>query len=346
MRAKSLVILLLTLFVAALFAQTAPTGQIDDEELRSILAERDKVKAAMEAAKEAQDLDEYNELKAAFDDLNAKAEARKEFVLNSKKEAKRFLEEAAKYRRDKRWDKAEESYKGALANREFLDPDVVPSIILLIGFTQEQQKKYDDALVSYKKVQGLAPDKAESFEGMGRVYSKMKMRTESVNAYKKAIELNPDNSKTYFGLASSYYNLNMLDEAEANYQLAVEKNPNYAKAYYQLGIVHYKMKKYNRAIEDLKKAVEANKKYYRAYTLLAQIYNAVGNYPAAIDAAESSVNIKPKYAQSHFEKGIALYKTERYNLALESFKKCLNDRTWREQAQYHINLINDKLEKQ
>ncbi|MBC8205086.1 MAG: tetratricopeptide repeat protein [FCB group bacterium] len=308
----------------------------------SILAERDKVKTEMEAAKEAQDLDKYNELKTVFDDLNAKAEARKEFVLNEKKEAKRLLDDGSKYRRDKRWDKAEQSYAGALGKSDFIDQSIIPSIHLLIGFCQEQQKKYDSALVSYKTVTELDPKKAEAFEGMGRVYSKMNMKTESINAYKKAIELDPENAKAYFGLATGYYNVNMREDAEKYYAIAVEKDSTYDKAYYQLGVVRFKLRKYSEAVAALKKATEINKRYYLAFTFMAQIYNTTGDYAAAIDAAESSINIKSNYAQSHFEKGIALYHTERYNQALESFKKCLNDRTWREQAEYHIKLINDK----
>ena len=339
MRTLLAVLLLAMVLPLSVFAQAE---EITDLVLSDLMKQRDDVKAQMAEAEEAGDNDKYDQLNAAWGELESKITARYDLIKNSKKEAKRLSDEGSRYRRDRKYAQAEASYTKVLNYIEFIGEDKVPSIKGIIGFCQERQKMYSKASDTYQEVIDLEPSNANAFAGKGRCAARMGKHSEAVNLFKKAIELKPDDAQNYFFLAQSYEKINMKSDAEANYALATEKDAQYYKAFYQLGVVRYSLKKYTPAVEALKGATNLKKNYHQAYTLMAQIYNTVGNYSAAIDASESAINIKANYAQAHFEKGVAFEKTERYNQAIKAFENCLNDRTWRDQANYHINLIKDK----
>ena len=341
MKVKVVVIALafLIAFPAFLLAQEE---EITDQELLSLIKQRDEVKAQMEKAKETQDLTKYDELKPKWEALEAKINQRYELIKNSKKEAKRLLDEGTRFRRDKKYSQAQASFQKALSHKEFIGQENIPSIKLMVAFCQEMQKLYPDAAGTYQEVIDLDPKKPDGYAGKGRCLANMNKDSEAVNLFKKAIEIDPSDAKNYFFLASSYEAISMAAEAEQNHLLATQKDPQYYKAFYQLGYVRFNNKDYEGAIEALKSAVAISSDYYTAFTLLAQVYNTIGNYTGALDAAESAINIKSTYAQAHFEKGIALEKTDRYNQAIQAFEKCLNDRNWRDSANYHINLIKEK----
>ena len=109
--------LLLLLFSIPLFAQT---GEVTDSTLQALLTQRDDIKQQMAQANEARDNDKYNELKLIWDELEAKITARQELIENSKKEAKRYLDEASSFRRDKNYPKAQSSYEKVLSYSEFI----------------------------------------------------------------------------------------------------------------------------------------------------------------------------------------------------------------------------------
>jgi tetratricopeptide (TPR) repeat protein len=204
--------------------------EITDSVLRQLLEQRDKIKQQMSKAEEAKDFDKYNELKVVWDDLTAKITARDELVKNSKKDAKRLLDEASMPRRDKKYAQAQEKYEAVLKLSEFIGEDKVPDIKLMIAFCQESLDKFPEALKTYSAVIEAQPQNADAHSGKGRVLSQMGQTAESINSFQKAIELDPQNYKNYFFIAQSYDKLGMFTESEANYLLATQKDPTYYKA--------------------------------------------------------------------------------------------------------------------
>ncbi|NQS97745.1 MAG: tetratricopeptide repeat protein [candidate division Zixibacteria bacterium] len=320
----------------------AQTETVTDSTLKVLLKQRDNLKQQMTAANEAGDYDKYKELEGIWNELEVKISERQELITKSKKEAKRLLDDASSFRRDKKYAQAQASYEKVLGYREFISESLIPEIKRMIAFCLEMQKKYPQAAEVYSEVIDLDPAKAEAYAGKGRVLGKMGKDSEAINLFKKAIEIKPDDAKNYFFLAKSYDSIKMYKEAEENYSAATEKDAEYYKAFYQLGVVRFKLNKYDDAITALQSTVNIRNNYYNAYTLMAQIYNTIGKYSDALNAAESAINIKSNYAQAHFEKGVALFKSERYNQAIKAFENCMQDRKWQSQAQWHINLIKDK----
>lgn len=333
---------LLMLFLLLPCMGAAQESELDDVVYKQLKVQRDKLIAEMKKATDAKDNAKYDELNIELGKLDAKIKERTDLVVNSKKEAKRLIDEAKILRRDQKYAQAQSNYQKALTYSEFLDKAIIPDVKMMIAFCQEKQKLYPAAVESYQEVIEVNPGKADAYAGKGRCLAAMGKDSEAVGYFKKALEIDPNDAQAYFYLAASYEGIGMKAEAAANYELAAQKDPQYYKAFYQLGVAQFGLQEYDKAIKALQSAVAIKKDYFNAYGLMAQIQNTVGNYQAALDAAEYAINIKPTYSQGHFEKGIALMKSERYDTAITSFEKCLNDRDWRDQANYYINLIKEK----
>ena len=61
----------------------------------------------------------------------------------------------------------------------------------------------------------------------------------------------------------------------------------------------------------------------------------------AIEAAQECLRYKANYAGAYFEIGQAYEALGNKVKALESYKKCLNDRQWRPNAEHHIKIIEE-----
>ena len=340
---KAIITVLVLLIALPVFAQS---DEIDDAKLLDLLKQRDEIKKQMESANASGDYDKYKELEVTWNDLDTKIKNREQLIVDKKKEAKRLLDDASLLRRDKKYAQAKEKYEKLAGMGEFIGKDKIPGIKLMVAFCMERLKDYPGAKKVYGEVIALDPSDAKAYSGKARCMAKMGEYSDAVTFYQKAIEIDSKDYKNYFFIAESYEKIEMFNKAEENYALATITDPTYYKAWYNLGVLRFKMKKYETALEALSTAVKSDpsssQEFYKAYTLSAQINNTIGNYTAAMDAAESAINLKANYGPAYLEKGIAQEKSEKYNLAIQSFEKCLNDRNCRDSAQWHINLIKEK----
>ena len=81
-------------------------------------------------------------------------------------------------------------------------------------------KKYDKAILYYKKTIELRPDDAHAYNNLGNAYKEIEKYSNAIDAYNNAIRLKPD-------YASAYYNLGIVYQKDNNFDTALE---SYKKA--------------------------------------------------------------------------------------------------------------------
>ena len=91
-------------------------------------------------------------------------------------------------------------------------------------------------------------------EGL-HLYNKRKY-DEAIVEFKKALELNQKHYDAHFNLGVVYYAKNMSDESIAELKRAIEVNPNEPKAYYNIAFAYVAKEKVAEAISEYKKAIE------------------------------------------------------------------------------------------
>ena len=72
--------------------------------------------------------------------------------------------------------------------------------------------------------------------------------------YKKAIELRPNDAHAYNNLGNAYKEIGSYSNAINAYNNAIRLKPDYSSAHYNLGIVYQKDDDFNSALESYKKA--------------------------------------------------------------------------------------------
>lgn len=132
----------------------------------------------------------------------------------------------------KLFDKAEEQYKGALAQGAE-SGDTYGLII----YAMMQQEKYDEALVMVKEAREKYPANSDLGKTEVDLYIKLDKIEDAKNGLIEAIEAEPENTNLLFNLGVLYENLEDTDNAIKAYQRAVEVDPAHYNSHYNIGVL-------------------------------------------------------------------------------------------------------------
>lgn len=216
----------------------------------------------------------------------------------------------------------------------------------LRAFCEKRLRRYNDSITSYEKAIELDSKYTEALHGLGTTYARLGNADKAIESFEKAVVTDPKYDKSYYEMGKVYLeNKKDFAKAIANFQKATEANPSHDDAFNALGDVYLKQGNIGGAIQALESAVEVNPKNHLAYFNLASAYNQSSNATKALEAAKKSLLARDNFAPAAFEAGVALKKLKRYDEAKQYFTQASQDRQWRKNAQYEIDLINDELKK-
>lgn len=137
------------------------------------------------------------------------------------------------------------------------------------GIKLKDQKKYADALASFKKAIAVNPDYKEALYNAGWCSVELKKHSEALTYLQKAKTLWPNEPKVYLEIGYANESLGKKEEAKANYNKCISLKSDYALAYKYLAYVYYDEKNYDRALQYLKsyigydEDITSDEVYYR-----------------------------------------------------------------------------------
>ena len=137
--------------------------------------------------------------------------------------------------------------------------EVNPNIVQFwISYTGAliNEKKFEEAELSCRKIIELKPDYAEAYNNLGIILLNFKKFKEAEVHFKKIIKLKPEFSEAYYNLGITMYKIGKFREAEPNYRKAIEIKPDYVEAHNNLGQTLYKLNRLDEAEASYKKAIE------------------------------------------------------------------------------------------
>lgn len=156
------------------------------------------------------------------------------------------------------------------------------------------ERKYDEAIASFKRVIDKFPSHIEGYYNLGLTYLRKGDRERAIEFLKKAVELKPSGIDPYLVLGESYFSAGDSERAEDNFKIAVELQPENPKAYYSLGIVYYKLDKTEEALLAFDKAIELNAELSSAYYQAGLSSIKISDYKRAIKYFEDFLRLEPK----------------------------------------------------
>jgi tetratricopeptide (TPR) repeat protein len=159
-----------------------------------------------------------------------------------------LVEEADKLADDKKYADAIETYKIAIR----LDPNYSPAFGGL-GDAYLNSGNSQQAEVAYKEQVRLAPNEADAQYDLGYFYNAMGRHGEAFAPLVKASSLDPTFAEAFYGLGYAYSRGTEFEKSIGFYRSAIKNKPDYADAYYGLGEAYARLGKADLANEQLKK---------------------------------------------------------------------------------------------
>jgi tetratricopeptide (TPR) repeat protein len=196
-----------------------------------------------------------------------------------------LVDEAGKLADDKKYAEAIETYKIALR----LDPNYAPALGGL-GDAYFNSGNSQQAEVAYKEQVRLAPNDANAQYDLGYFYNAMGRHGEAFGPLQKATSLDPTFAEAFYGIGYAYSRGSEFEKSIGFYRSAIKTKPDYGDAYYGLGEAYAHLGKADLANEQLRKLNTVDPRLARK--LEKEIANALGaaNVNKASDATQPSAS--------------------------------------------------------
>ena len=186
------------------------------------------------------------------------------------------------------------------------------------------KKKYDKAIMCYKKAIELKPNYADAYNNMGNAYTNKGNNDRAIECYEKAIDLNLDDAKVYYNMGIAYMNKGNYDKAIEYYEKAIDLNPDDASAFNNIGITYAHIGNYDKAIECYEKAIELKPDKVNAYYYnMGNAYSNKENNEKAIECYEKAIDLNLDFANAYYNMGNAYSNKRNYEKAIECYEKVI-----------------------
>ena len=184
-------------------------------------------------------------------------------------------------------------------------------------------EKYNEALISFKKLLSFGDDKFGILNNIGVLYIFLNDSRNAIKAFRDALKLNPHESFTWNNLANVYRNRKQYNKAIEYYKKAIEIDSKRDVFWFNIGTVYIKEEQYQKAKNAFEKAIRLNKRFYDAWVNLGHIYLSLKQYSKAIKAYTEALKLNSKDHEILYNLGNAYMHYKDYNQAIETFKKAI-----------------------
>jgi len=148
-----------------------------------------------------------------------------------------------------------------------------------------------------------------------------KKYAEAIETYKIAIRLDANYAPAYGGLGDAYLNSGNSQQAEAAYKEQVRLAPNDAGAQYDLGYFYNAMGRHGEAFSPLVKATSLDPTFAEAFYGVGYAYSRGSEFEKSIGFYRSALKNKPDYGDAYYGLGEAYARLGKADLANEQLKK-------------------------
>ena len=221
---------------------------------------------------------------------------------------------------------------------------------LLLADAQHKQRKFDEAIASYKKALVSNPENIQIYRSMGDIYRAQSKYTDAIDITRQALRKWPLDGNLFTDI-SWYYSLNgnHKDAAETA-NSAVKLLPELYMGYTNLCRAYNDLEQYTSAISACNKALTLNPNDGETHFYLGRAYRQLGRTADANRSFDRSVTGLLKFTQDNADYSDGFYllgnaysETGLFEKALEAYKKCLAlspgfSRAWYNSGAIYVHL--------
>ena len=116
----------------------------------------------------------------------------------------------------------------ASPSKKSFDPDQQVKALFAEGLQRQQEKRYPEAIMVYRRALKLDPNQPETLNNLGFCYKAIKEYKKAVDYYQQALRLNPKLAEAHEYLGEAYVQLGRMDLAQQEYQTLLALDPKEA----------------------------------------------------------------------------------------------------------------------
>jgi tetratricopeptide (TPR) repeat protein len=194
----------------------------------------------------------------------------------------------------------------------------------LLGMSEYMLSRPGDALRDVLRATELAPNDADGFYYLGRLYFSADNAVAALAAFGRAVALDPSNARTHNQLGQTYEALSRYGDAERAYLKAIELGEKSGKPSewpsYNLGVLYFQTGRLDDAAACLRKALVSNPGFPEAKVKLAAILAKRNQTDEALRLLAGALQTDPHNAEARYRLGLLLSRAGKADEAQREFQ--------------------------
>ncbi|UAB77291.1 tetratricopeptide repeat protein [Erythrobacter sp. SCSIO 43205] len=166
----------------------------------------------------------------------------------------------------------------------------------LRGAAAFQLERIDEAELSFRQLETLAPDLPSGPYNLGQALEKTGAWEDAAKAYQRAIHLAPESALGHLSLGHLHLRLGSLDLALAHSERAAQLQPTSPEAHNNLGTVLERLGRLEEAQAAFERAVQIKGDFVPALYNIGTVESAHRRHGAAADAFRKVLSVEPNHA--------------------------------------------------
>lgn len=195
------------------------------------------------------------------------------------------------------------------------------SINIQMAESYALNKKYKQALSSYRKALVREPNNADALFGFGQMSFYLDDLNTAEKSFKKILANDPDNTAALFYLGKLAYDNENYLRAASYAEQALATDPYNYDILLDLGTDYRYLGRYDDAIDTWKKATEIDPDYFLAYAYIAGEYDNQNKFPEALEYYHKVIELNPKYWYAYESTAILEWHEQNWESARKHFMK-------------------------
>lgn len=173
--------------------------------------------------------------------------------------------------------------------REILDTDrSQPVALCMLGVIAYAAGAAEEAIDFIKMAIYEAPNYADAYSNLGRVYRSVDRHEEALAVLAHAAQLNSQNPETYYNIGASLYMLDRSDEAIEYVDLTLSFVPYHIDALNLKGNILVELSRSEDALEIYEQAINLNPQRGKLYADMAAAQTQLGLYAQALESFDTA----------------------------------------------------------
>lgn len=168
-------------------------------------------------------------------------------------------------------------------------------------------QQYDSALQRAKLATQLAPQSADAWGFLGRLYLETEQVDRSVEVLQKARRLDSENARILFTLGSAYFRQEAYQQAAETLEAGLKIESEVPGALFDLGNSYYMMGEYYQAIAKYEEAFSLNAQFWPAINNIGLVKYEQSDVEAALSKWRQSRSIEREAAEPQLAIAVALF---------------------------------------